>query len=262
VPIAKRVFLPESIAGAFDGVSFHVPGHHDEVRDFPAVALSHARSGPQEYPIQAVVSRQAIGRGLVRICEALAHMHRSGRMHGDLKPDNVLFTIAGPRLIDDHGVARGDIAPTWTPRWSAPEQIRGRPITEAADIHPVGLMIQRLIDADLLDRGGLLRVNSRHLPEAERVYYNPYLVRSAEDRTPVATFAAWAEVGARCLRYVPGERKYSAAGLGAAISGLLTTHPLLGDRLVEPHGRLVTARFPDGTTAAARLIQDRDEGLD
>ena len=57
----------------------------------------------------------------------------------------MLLTANQPTLIDDFGLQTGAIAPGWTPDWSPPEQVLGNPVTPAADIYPLGIML-------LLDR--------------------------------------------------------------------------------------------------------------
>lgn len=44
-------------------------------------------------------------RLITEICEGLAHLHRSGWVHGDLKPDNVLLMADGSVRLADFGLA-------------------------------------------------------------------------------------------------------------------------------------------------------------
>lgn len=82
---------------------------------------------------------------------ALTAIHRAGIVHRDLKPSNVLLTAAGPRVID-FGIARaleGTDADTLSstgagpgsPRYMAPEQVRGQQVTTAGDVFSLGSVL-------------------------------------------------------------------------------------------------------------------------
>ncbi|WP_326820243.1 serine/threonine-protein kinase [Streptosporangium sp. NBC_01756] len=80
----------------------------------------------------------------VGIAVALNAIHGAGVVHRDLKPSNVLLSPLGPRVID-FGIAKlveGDSLATQailgTPAFMAPEQVRGEPITPAADVYAWG----------------------------------------------------------------------------------------------------------------------------
>ncbi|MEV7006392.1 serine/threonine-protein kinase [Streptosporangium sp. NPDC051022] len=81
------------------------------------------------------------------IATALHAIHEAGVIHRDLKPSNVLLSPLGPRVID-FGIAQlvGDEslvsqAILGTPAFMAPEQVRGEPLTPAADVYAWGGVI-------------------------------------------------------------------------------------------------------------------------
>ncbi|WP_371783925.1 serine/threonine-protein kinase [Streptosporangium subroseum] len=85
----------------------------------------------------------------VGVATALTAIHSAGVVHRDLKPSNVLLSPIGPRVID-FGIARaldtlsgitgtGEII--GTPRYMAPEVLRGEPVSPACDVFSWGCLV-------------------------------------------------------------------------------------------------------------------------
>ncbi|MGW7342792.1 serine/threonine-protein kinase [Streptomyces sp. NPDC054854] len=106
----------------------------------PGPTLSQALDSAGPLPEEA-------GRLLAAgLAQALIDVHRAGLVHRDLKPSNVLLAEDGVRVID-FGIARtaeGHTKLTHTgamvgsPPFMAPEQVRGLPLTGAADVFSLG----------------------------------------------------------------------------------------------------------------------------
>jgi len=86
----------------------------------------------------------------IGLCDALAHAHGRGVVHRDVKPANVLVPDdGGPAKLTDFGIAQllgddgltrtGDVVGTLA--YMAPEQAEGRPVTAAADLYALGLVL-------------------------------------------------------------------------------------------------------------------------
>lgn len=84
---------------------------------------------------------------MVQMLQALAYLHRRGILHRDLKPANVLVTDGVVRLLDFGLSAKreqgGSIAGTLA--YMAPEILRSKPPTEAADLYALGMIGYELL---------------------------------------------------------------------------------------------------------------------
>jgi eukaryotic-like serine/threonine-protein kinase len=83
-----------------------------------------------------------------RVASGLAHMHRRGVCHADLKPNNIMLSKSGEVKILDFGLAwikgepKGRVQ--GTPEYMAPEQAKHVTVNELTDVYNFGATMYRL----------------------------------------------------------------------------------------------------------------------
>jgi len=109
----------------------------------------------QEGPLP---SERAI-RIALEICDVVEYMHRSGVVHGDLKPENVMVNATGNVKVIDFGIAREMKRSFWkrsrpeeatgTPDYVSPEQIQGKRGDARGDIYSLGVMLFEMLTGEV-----------------------------------------------------------------------------------------------------------------
>jgi serine/threonine protein kinase len=91
-------------------------------------------------------------RVFVQIADGLAHMHKKGVFHADMKPNNVMLSRANVKIID-YGLAwiKGESKDRvqGTPEYIAPETVNHKLINERTDMFNFGATMYRLVTLKL-----------------------------------------------------------------------------------------------------------------
>jgi formylglycine-generating enzyme required for sulfatase activity/tRNA A-37 threonylcarbamoyl transferase component Bud32 len=93
-------------------------------------------------------------RIISEVASALAHAHKRGIVHRDIKPQNVLLDAeSGRALLTDFGIARTQDSTTrtatgivmGTAAYLAPEQVTGEPVDHRVDLYALGVMSYEML---------------------------------------------------------------------------------------------------------------------
>jgi eukaryotic-like serine/threonine-protein kinase len=100
----------------------------------------------------ALPADQAIDIGQAA-ASALAHAHRKGIVHRDVKPGNIMITSSGEVKVMDFGIARAVSSGAFTTTASvlgtatyfAPEQARGEAVDSRTDLYALGVVLYEMV---------------------------------------------------------------------------------------------------------------------
>jgi serine/threonine protein phosphatase PrpC len=153
-----------------------------------------------------------------RICEALEYMHRTGVIHRDLKPQNIMLCNDGTIRIMDFGIARaqqsrrltfvGFTPAMGTPDYMAPEQVKGSRGDERTDIYSLGAILYEMATGEPPFGG-----DSAYVIMNARVTGDPQAPRKLSPKlTPVLE-----EIILHAMERDPKRRYQSAAAMKAEL---------------------------------------------
>jgi serine/threonine protein kinase/WD40 repeat protein len=150
-------------------VAVYEAGRWPSGEPFYAMKLVHGRSLKKVIAeAETFDARLALLPHVLAVADAMAYAHEQRIVHRDLKPSNVLVGEFGETVVIDWGLAKdlmaADVAveqapvarssdPSLTrtgsvmgtPNYMPPEQARGEPIDERADVYAIGAMLYHLL---------------------------------------------------------------------------------------------------------------------
>jgi eukaryotic-like serine/threonine-protein kinase len=135
---------------------------------FPVAVMEHVE-GASLRQVLARVRRVAPGQVLDLVdgaLQALAHVHRQGLVHGDVKPENVRIASSGASMLLDFGSASaaGARGRGGSPGYVSPEAAAGRPVDQRSDVFACGALLYECLVGGPPGRAVGAAGGSRSLP--------------------------------------------------------------------------------------------------
>jgi hypothetical protein len=212
-------------------------------------------------PIDVYVRTHNLGiadrvRLFSQVLAAVAHAHANLIVHRDIKPSNILVTTDGSvklldfgiaKLLDDEGMGEQSLltaegAGALTPKYAAPEQLRGEPVTTATDVYALGVLLY-------------LMLSDRH-PTAEGRHTPADTIRGLFEVEPAPLRLGDLDtIVLKALRKSPAERYQTVATFGDDLDRYLRGEPVSarGHSVVYRMGKFV-GRHRAGVIAGALTV--------
>ena len=190
-----------------------------------------------------------------QVCSAVQYAHQHAIIHRDLKPGNILVRADGVVKVLDFGIAKlvdtsatgADATLTTgpralTPNYASPEQLRGLPVTSAADLYALGVLLYEIV------------AGVRPYETAGRPFDEVLLLATSDPRRPSAAAADGLPYDRRELRgdldtivlkamnKEPAQRYASAQELSQDLNRWLDGLPVLAREPSLPYLLAKTAR--------------------
>jgi serine/threonine-protein kinase len=182
---------------------------------------------------------------MIQACAGVGYAHRSGLVHCDIKPQNLLITPDQQVKVVDFGIARAlaSINPeekaeiVWgSPHYFSPEQAAGKAPSPAADVYSLGVIMYEMLTGKppfiAQDPSELARMHREDLPPAPR-QLNPMIPVELEQillkvlsKVPAARYRTGDQFARVLVSYQEGIRVLETISPGSANHVAAPTEPV------------------------------------
>lgn len=170
--------------------------------------------------------RPSVGQAVLivrRVADALAYAHSKGVVHRDIKPANIFMVGRTQPKVLDFGIASvahardsGGTVLGGSPRYMAPEQVRGEATDRRTDVFSLGVVLYELLTGVHAFDGASLDAISDAV-----LHHQP----ASADEVSAAVPREVAEIVARAMSKRPEHRPRSARAFSRELQQWLKDHP-------------------------------------
>jgi serine/threonine protein kinase/tetratricopeptide (TPR) repeat protein len=203
---AARQVIHKNVARMFD---------LNEEDGVPYITMEYVRGGDLKSLIRKMgrLNAQQAVRIVRQVAEGLGEAHRTGVIHRDLKPHNIMVDEEGTARITDFGLARlrktDDATLTapgmGTPAYASPEQVEGADVDARSDLYSLGITLYEMLTGELPFKG-----DSPYSVALARLTKTPPNPRSIQPDIPEALV----HIIMKCLEREREKRYQNAEELG------------------------------------------------
>jgi eukaryotic-like serine/threonine-protein kinase len=130
---------------------------HGITDDYLFVAMEYIEGGDLRERMSKGISPEQAMDILCQLARALQVIHQAGLMHGDIKPQNIMFRDLRSLVLVDFGVSRvietssskreGQIV--GTPAYISPEHVLGQPLDGRSDLYSSGVLFYEMLTGQM-----------------------------------------------------------------------------------------------------------------